>query len=143
MGRAKSNAINSFAVASQHRNSSEGGFPRVLLSCPPRPCWLLLASPVKCWLLAPRPPPWPRSLHLSSPSCSFRRTQALRETAGERRGESGHQALTPATEEPPASPHKPAGATLVQAASTMNLEKAGKGGAGMRRWVLGRRDAMG
>ncbi|XP_074439573.1 kinesin-like protein KIFC3 isoform X2 [Larus michahellis] len=51
--------------------------------------------------------------------------QALRETAGERRGESGHQALTPATEEPPASPHKPAGATLVQAASTMNLEKAG------------------
>ncbi|KAM6195264.1 kinesin-like protein KIFC3 [Sarcoramphus papa] len=51
--------------------------------------------------------------------------QALRETTGERREESRHRAPPPATEEPPASPCKPAAATPVQTASTMNLEKAG------------------
>lgn len=123
-----------------------GGFPQVPLSCPlrPPPCSLLLASPVKCRLPAPCPPRWAQSLHLSSPSCFFSRTQALRETAGERQEESRHRAPTPATEELPVSPREPAAATLVQAASTMNLEKAGKGDAGMRwRQALGRRDAMG
>ncbi|PKU42397.1 kinesin-like protein kifc3 isoform x1 [Limosa lapponica baueri] len=51
--------------------------------------------------------------------------QVLRETAGERWEGSEHQALASATEEPPASPPEPAAATQVQAASAMNLEKAG------------------
>ncbi|XP_074738280.1 kinesin-like protein KIFC3 isoform X1 [Strix uralensis] len=51
--------------------------------------------------------------------------QALRETAGERREESRHQAPPPAAEEPLASPREPAAATPVQTAPTMNLEKTG------------------
>ncbi|XP_017596281.1 PREDICTED: uncharacterized protein LOC108448313 [Corvus brachyrhynchos] len=52
-------------------------------------------------------------------------TQALRDRTCKRREETQHRAPTPATEEPPASPREPAAATAVQAASTMNLEKAG------------------
>ncbi|KAM6064355.1 kinesin-like protein KIFC3 isoform 6-T6 [Theristicus caerulescens] len=51
--------------------------------------------------------------------------QALQETAGEQQEESWHRTLTLATEEPPASPREAAAVTPVQAASTMNLEKAG------------------
>ncbi|KAJ7401106.1 Kinesin-like protein KIFC3 [Pitangus sulphuratus] len=59
------------------------------------------------------------------PGVAWMGPQALRDTACKRREEPRHQDLTPTTEEPLASPCQPAAATAVQAASTMNLEKAG------------------
>ncbi|KAK4813842.1 hypothetical protein QYF61_001940 [Mycteria americana] len=58
-------------------------------------------------------------LDTANPHKLYLALQALQETVGEL------WTPTPATEELPASPHEPAAATSVQAASTMNLEKAG------------------
>ncbi|XP_064526968.1 kinesin-like protein KIFC3 isoform X3 [Pseudopipra pipra] len=84
---------------------------------------------------SPRVPLLPTLLHHKILSVSWpdaanprglcRALQALRDTACKRREETQHRDLTPATEEPLASPCEPAAATAVQAASTMNLEKAG------------------
>ncbi|XP_014802596.1 PREDICTED: kinesin-like protein KIFC3 isoform X2 [Calidris pugnax] len=65
---------------------------------------------------------WPDTTDTSELCWAF---QVLRETAGERWEGSEHQALASATEEPPVSPPEPAAPPQVQAASTMNLEKAG------------------
>ncbi|XP_071423574.1 kinesin-like protein KIFC3 isoform X3 [Pithys albifrons albifrons] len=84
---------------------------------------------------SPRVPLLPTLLHHKILSVSWpdaatprglcRALQTLRETTCKRREETQHQDLTPATEEPPTSSCEPAAATPVQAASTMNLEKAG------------------
>lgn len=131
-------------AASQHRTLLVEGFPQAPLFCLLHflPCSLLLASPEKCRLLAPCPAQCGRSLCLSSLTCFSSRTQALRDTTCKRREETRHRASTPATEELPASPCEPAAAAAVQAASTMNLEKAGKGRAGMQSWALRRRHGM-
>ncbi|XP_015495072.1 kinesin-like protein KIFC3 isoform X1 [Parus major] len=83
---------------------------------------------------SPRVPLLPALLHHKILSVSWPDTakprglcqalQALRDTTRRRREETRHRAPTAATEEPPAAPREPA-ATAVQAASTMNLEKAG------------------
>lgn len=131
LGRTKSKVINSSRQLPDTKIPRREGFPLGIppLSCPlrPPPCLLLLASSVKCRLPALCPQQCARLMHLSSPSCFFSRTQALQEAAGERREESRCQDPTLATEEPLASPREPAAARPVQAASTMNLEKAGKG----------------
>ncbi|XP_038004018.1 kinesin-like protein KIFC3 isoform X2 [Motacilla alba alba] len=84
---------------------------------------------------SPRAPLLPALLHHKILSVSWpdtanprglcRALQALRDTTCKRREEPRPRAPAPATEEPPAAPREAAAAAAVQAASTMNLEKAG------------------